>query len=96
MVHLTRLGGPVFALNPDLIERVEATPDTVVTLVNGSKYVIRESLEELTELIIAYRARVIGAANVADHGDHVVEQAPSTPTRPKHASNVLPLRSGEH
>lgn len=65
MLQLTRLSGPVFALNPDLIERAEATPDTVVTLVNGSKYVIRESLDELVELIQAYRAGVVAAAQVA-------------------------------
>ena len=64
MVQLTRLGGPVFALNPDLIERAEATPDTVVTLVNGSRYVIRESLEELAELISAYRAAVVAQAQI--------------------------------
>jgi flagellar protein FlbD len=64
VVQLTRLGGPVFALNPDLIERAEATPDTVVTLVNGSRYVIRESLEELAELISAYRAAVVAQAQI--------------------------------
>lgn len=64
MVSLTRLGGPVFALNPDLIERAEATPDTVVTLVNGSRYVIRESLEELAALISAYRATVVAQAQI--------------------------------
>ncbi len=64
MLKLTRLSGPVFALNPDLIERAEATPDTVVTLVNGSKYVIRESLDELTSLILNYRADIIAAAQV--------------------------------
>ncbi len=62
MLQLTRLSGPVFALNPDLIERAEATPDTVVTLVNGSKYVIRESIAELTALIRDYRAEVINSA----------------------------------
>lgn len=62
MLQLTRLNGPVFALNPDLIERAEATPDTVVTLVNGSKYVIRESLDELVELVREYRAAVVLAA----------------------------------
>ena len=62
MLQLTRLSGPVFALNPDLIERAEATPDTVVTLVNGSKYVIRESLDELIELIHAYRVGLVAAA----------------------------------
>ena len=65
MLQLTRLSGPLFALNPDLIERAEATPDTVVTLVNGSKYVIRETLEELVELIQAYRADIIVAAHNA-------------------------------
>lgn len=63
MLQLTRLSGPIFALNPDLIERAEATPDTVVTLVNGSKYVIRESLAELIELIRQYRISLIVAAS---------------------------------
>jgi flagellar protein FlbD len=63
VLQLTRLSGPLFALNPDLIERAEATPDTVVTLVNGSKYVIRETLDELVNLIQAYRADIIVAAH---------------------------------
>jgi flagellar protein FlbD len=59
---LTRLGGPVFALNQDLIERADCTPDTVVTLVDGTKYVITESLPELVELIREFRASVINEA----------------------------------
>ena len=47
MITLTRLSGSVFALNSDLIERVDATPDTVVTLVDGKKYVVTESLDEV-------------------------------------------------
>jgi flagellar protein FlbD len=62
LILLRRLGGPVFTLNPDLIERAEATPDTVVTLIGGNKYVIRESLDELVELIRDYRARIIASA----------------------------------
>ncbi len=62
MLQLTRLNGPVFALNPDLIERAEATPDTVVTLVNGSKYVIRESLDDLIQLILSYKGTLVAAA----------------------------------
>ena len=94
MVHLTRLGGPVFTLNPDLIERAEATPDTVVTLVNGSKYVIRESLDELTDLIIAYRARVISAAHQVELTEEPETSEPAP--RSKRPDNVLPLRTGEH
>jgi flagellar protein FlbD len=62
MILLSRLGGPEFALNPDLIERAEATPDTVVTLVGGNKYVVRESLDELINLICLNRARVLATA----------------------------------
>jgi flagellar protein FlbD len=62
MILLRRLGGPLFALNPDLIERAEATPDTVVTMVNGNKYLICEELVELTELIRDHRARIISIA----------------------------------
>ncbi|MEO7289302.1 MAG: flagellar FlbD family protein [Jatrophihabitantaceae bacterium] len=62
MILLRRLGGPLFTLNPDLIERAEATPDTVVTLIGGNKYVVCESLDELVELIRDYRARIIAAA----------------------------------
>lgn len=63
MVILTRLNGQPFALNPDLVERAESTPDTVVTLVDGTKYVVSESLPELIERIRDYRASVVAAAN---------------------------------
>jgi len=62
LILLRRLGGPVFTLNPDLIERAEATPDTVVTLIGGNKYVICESLDELVELIRDFRASIIASA----------------------------------
>lgn len=64
VIQLRRLGGACFALNPDLIERAEATPDTVVTLVGGNKYVILESLSELTELIRTHRASILASAEV--------------------------------
>jgi flagellar protein FlbD len=51
MITATRLHGPAFALNPDLIERIESTPDTVITLVDGAKYVVRESVDELVERV---------------------------------------------
>ena len=41
MIIVTRLHGPSLAVNCDLIERVEAAPDTVLTLVDGSRYVVR-------------------------------------------------------
>ncbi len=76
MIIVTRLNGPPFALNPDLIERADATPDTVLTLVDGTKYLISESVEEVIDSVRQYRASVIA---LAQH----IETAPA-PARPLH------------
>ena len=94
MLKLTRLSGPVFALNPDLIERAEATPDTVVTLVNGSKYVIRESLDELTSLILNYRADIIAAAQVPPEARRPQPPRGSS-SGPSGGGTVVAFRAGE-
>jgi flagellar protein FlbD len=66
MIIVTRLhGGPV-AVNCDLIERVEATPDTVVTLVDGGRYVVRETVAEIVDKIRDYRASVVMLAGRLD------------------------------
>ncbi|MGD9954817.1 MAG: flagellar FlbD family protein [Candidatus Nanopelagicales bacterium] len=62
---LTRLNGAPFALNPDLIERAEATPDTVVFLVDGKHYVVREGLDEVIARIRTARAAVLGEVAAA-------------------------------
>ena len=77
LILLSRLGGPDFALNPDLIERAEATPDTVVTLVSGNKYVVRQSIDELMELICEDRAAVIAAAELLNSPGRPAADAPS-------------------
>jgi flagellar protein FlbD len=85
MILLRRLGGPLFTLNPDLIERAEATPDTVVTLIGGNKYVVCESLEELVELIRDYRARIIAAAEIL-----MLDSTPSS--EPSHLQGTPRMR----
>lgn len=62
MITLTRLTGVRFALNPDLIERVDRTPDTVVTLVDGTKYLVQETLDEVAQAVIEYRAQILALA----------------------------------
>lgn len=57
MIYVTRLNGKVFSLNPDLIETMEETPDTVITLAGGNKYVVSERIEELIERIAEFRRR---------------------------------------
>ena len=62
MIVVTRRNGTRFALNPDLVERIEQTPDTVITLIGGVKYVVEESFDELIDEVRAYRASVLIAA----------------------------------
>jgi flagellar protein FlbD len=70
MISLTRLTGAQFALNPDLVERVDCTPDTVLTLVDGTKYLVAESLEEVVDAVLEFRARIIATAGAFERGDH--------------------------
>ena len=55
MIQVTRLNQSVVYVNNDLIEFIEETPDTVITLTTGKKLVVEESAEELIRRIIAYR-----------------------------------------
>jgi flagellar protein FlbD len=66
MITLTRLSGTTFALNSDLIERVDATPDTVVTLVDGKKYVVTDSLEDIVAAVRRHRGEVLALSTFAD------------------------------
>jgi flagellar protein FlbD len=59
MIELTRLNGNVMMLNSDLIKTAEASPDTMLTLINGEKIIVRETREEVTERVLAYRARLL-------------------------------------
>lgn len=63
MIVLTRLNESTFAVNPDLVERIQASPDTSVVLVDGTTFIVRETVEEIIELIARYRARVIALAS---------------------------------
>lgn len=63
MIIVTRLGNGVsIAVNPDLIERAEATPDTVITLVDGHKLVVEEPLARVVDLVRTWRATVAAEA----------------------------------
>lgn len=66
MIVFRRLGGELIALNPDLIERVEATPDTVVTMVGEKKFLVEETMEEVLGLVTDYRAFVMSRARDLD------------------------------
>ncbi len=59
MIELTRLNGSSMVLNSDLIKTAEASPDTMLTLINGEKLIVREDPAEVVERVLAYRARLL-------------------------------------
>ncbi|TCP30323.1 flagellar protein FlbD [Scopulibacillus darangshiensis] len=54
MINLTRLNGHSFTLNLFLIEQIEALPDTTITLTNGKKIVVNETVEQVTEKAVGF------------------------------------------
>jgi flagellar protein FlbD len=62
VIILTRLGGHQVAVNPDLIERAEPTPDTVLTMFDGRKIVVAESVGEVVAAVRSWRASVAAEA----------------------------------
>jgi flagellar protein FlbD len=57
MILLNRLNGSVYYLNADLVMTVEGTPDTVITLVNGTIFIVKNRPEEVVEKIIQYQQK---------------------------------------
>jgi len=68
MIRLTRLNHLPLVLNSDLIEHVDVTPDTVITLTTGQILRVRESAEEVVRRIIDFRRKILG-----DLGDDAEE-----------------------
>lgn len=58
MIKLTRLNGREFFINPHQIENIESTPDTVISLISGTKYIVREDIGTIISRIIEYRKKI--------------------------------------
>ncbi|MCD6335849.1 MAG: endoflagellar protein [Candidatus Latescibacterota bacterium] len=58
MIRITRLNNTELIVNADLIEFIEATPDTIITLTTGQKLIASEPVEEIIERVIAFRRRI--------------------------------------
>ena len=59
MIELTRLNGRSMVVNSDLIKTAEASPDTMLTLINGEKLIVREEIGEVVEKVLDYRSRLL-------------------------------------
>ena len=85
MIELTRLNGVPMVLNSDLIKTAEASPDTMLTLINGEKLIVREDTAEVVERVLAYRARLL--ASVARRLQRAVSLTSlDVSGQPKHSS----------
>jgi flagellar protein FlbD len=84
MIVVTRLNSSRFAINPDLVERIQENPDTVLVMVNGAKYVVLEPLDEVVALIARYRAGVVSLARRLDaHASFEDPDNGTLPLRPR-------------
>jgi flagellar protein FlbD len=90
VILVTRLNGAVFALNADLVERADCTPDTVITLVDGTKYIIAESVPEFIDSVRHYRASLIAQASRIEAEPALLAEAAPTDDQTA-ATNVLQL-----
>lgn len=99
MILLRRLNNAVIGLNADLIERIDETPDTVITLVDGKKYIVAETPEEVVERIVAFRANVllnvgplaaVGTPPVIRSGDNTSPQLRLVTDTPADTSEPVP------
>lgn len=58
MIYVTRLNGSRFIINGEMIREIEATPDTVITLVTGEKVIVREAVDDIVAAVVEYRRRI--------------------------------------
>lgn len=63
MIHLTRLNHSTIVLNCDLIEQMETTPDTVISMTTGQKIMVLESPEEVIERVLLFRRSILTPEN---------------------------------
>jgi flagellar protein FlbD len=82
MIKITRLNRVPVILNSDLIEHIEATPDTVITLVSGQKYMVLESPEQIVERVVKFRQSLL-------------RNQPFRPTLVPGSRPVTPMEIGE-
>ena len=58
MISLTKMNHSLIVINADQIEIIESTPDTVITLLTGHKYIVVDTAEEVVEKVIQYKQRI--------------------------------------
>ncbi|WP_129339547.1 flagellar FlbD family protein [Cellulomonas endophytica] len=62
MIVVTRLNGGQFGVNPDLVQRIDSAPDTILTLIDGTKYIVEESMAEVVDRVNEHRSQLLARA----------------------------------
>lgn len=84
MIQLTRLNHVPLIVNSDLIEHVEVTPDTVIALTTGQKFLVLETAEEVVDKVIQFRRAILG-----EHGCPLKKDSRFAPGETASASSGL-------
>lgn len=58
MIKLQRLNGQEFVINADLIELIEAKPDTIITLTTGEKYIVRDTVDDVVDKVKRFKEEI--------------------------------------
>lgn len=66
MIEITKLNGTRILINPDLIEIIESTPDTVISLTTGRKIIVKESRQEINNLVKSYRKEISASTDFCE------------------------------
>jgi flagellar protein FlbD len=74
MIEVTRLNNQKVIINADLIEFVEASPDTIISTTTGKKVLVKESTDEVIDKVIAYHRRRLSELKVSDAHTDIVRQ----------------------
>lgn len=67
MIRVTTLNGKEFYINAEYIEKIEANPDTTITLFNGKKYIVAEPVEEVVKKVLEYKKKILLPPTVGDN-----------------------------
>ena len=59
MIDVTAMNNKEFILNADHIEKIEEVPETLITLTNGKKYIVLESVEEVVDKVLKYKNKIV-------------------------------------
>jgi flagellar protein FlbD len=82
MIQLTRLNNHPMVVNSDLIKFVEQAPDTVITLVNGDKIVVRESAQDVLERVVEFRRSVLQGIMICADNRSMLPPVPNDNGKP--------------